>query len=217
MSGVSTADPPAIDREPYERVDAWVETAFEGPYVTVEAHNAVYENPEFRSRVRPVMPDHIDQSPRALFTTGLSVSRPPPGGKTTDRLLGVAAKYARREFRSSLAEDGLEAVEDAGSRDLRLRGRQTAKAFGYDAAYPLAAPAAGADTGATATLDVRVWAAIWATADSFAMAGGIYPLESVSNAIARGHEEGTAAGVDIEPQPSGDRREVFDAVRAAAE
>ncbi|MEF8886861.1 MAG: hypothetical protein V5A30_03570 [Haloarculaceae archaeon] len=211
---MSIADPPVIDREPYERAEAGVETAFDGPYVTVEAHNAVYENPEFRSWVRPVMPDHIDQSPRALFTTGLSFSRPPPGGKTTDRLLGIAARYARREFRSSLTEDGLEAVEDAGSRDLRLRGRRTAKAFGYDADYPLA-PGAVGEPGAT--LDVRVWAAIWATADSFAMAGGVYPLESLSDAVGRDGGAGTDSGVSIEPRPSGDRREVFDAVRAAAE
>lgn len=211
---MSTADPPVIDRDPYERAEAWVETAFDGPYVTVEAHNAVYENPEFRSRARPVMPDHIDQSPRALFTTGLSFSRPPPGGKTTDRLLGIAARYARREFRSSLADDGLKAVEDAGSRDLRLRGRRTAKAFGYDAEYPLD-PGVVGERGTA--LDVRVWAAIWATADSFAMAGGLYPLESLSDAVARDGGVGPDAEVSIEPRPSGDRREVFDAVRAAAE
>jgi hypothetical protein len=209
---VSHPDPPAIDREPYERVDAWVETAFEAPYITVEAHNAVYEDPDFLARTAPLSPDRIDQSPRALFTTGLAFSRPPPGDKTTDRLLQIAAKYARREFRKSLAEDGLESVTDAGARDLRLRGRRTAKAFGYDADYPLARDAVG---GADAAVDVRVWAAIWPTEDSFAMGGGIYPLESLSDAVRRVGAD--APEVTVEARPSGDRREVFDAIRAAAE
>jgi hypothetical protein len=199
------ADPPTVDREPYEQTEAWVEEAFSAPYLTVEAHNAVYEDPDFLAEARPLMPAGVEQSPRAVFTTGLAFSRPPPGQKTTDRLLGIAATYASREFERSLGEDGLLGVTRTGTQELRLRGRRTAKAFGYDAGYPLA-EGVGGDGTEERTLDVRVWAAIWATDDSFAMAGGIYPLADLAT-----------DGVTVEARPGSDRRRVFDAIRVAAE
>ena len=199
-ASVPSADPPTIDRDPYERVDTWTETVFSAPYVTVRAHNAVYEDPEFRERVAPAVPAGLDKTPRARFTTGLSFNRPPPGDRTPKRVLPIAGKYARREFRKSLAEDGLRNVREVGSQDLRLPGRRTAKAFGFDGAYPLA------ESGGGGTLPVRVWAAIWPTADSFAMAGGVYPLESLS--LPKG---------EVEATPGGERREVFAAVRSAAD
>jgi len=204
---------PTIETGPWERVEEWTETAFENRFVTVEALNAVYERPAFRERVQPVMPAGVDQSPRAVFTTGLSFSRPPPGDKTTDRLLGIAAKYASREFETSLAEDGLRDVQRTGSQDLRLRGRRTAKAFQFDAGYPLAADAIGAP-GTDPTLAVRVWAAIWPTPESFAMGGGIYPLEDLTTAVDR--VDGQTA-LSITAQPGGDRREVLDRIRDAAQ
>ncbi len=204
---------PTIETEPWERVEEWTETAFENRFVTVEALNAVYERPAFRERVQPLMPTSVDQSPRAVFTTGLSFSRPPPGDKTTDRLLGIAAKYASREFESSLAEDGLRDVQRTGSQDLRLRGRRTAKAFQFDAGYPLNAGAIDA-SGATPALAVRVWAAIWATEGSFAMGGGIYPLEDLATAVDR--VDGRTA-LSLTAQPGGDRREVLDRIREAAQ
>lgn len=204
---------PTIDTEPWERIEEWTETAFENRFVTVEALNAVYERPAFRERVQPLISAGVDQSPRAVFTTGLSFSRPPPGDKTTDRLLGIAAKYASREFESSLAEDGLRDVGRTGLQDLRLRGRRTAKAFQFDAGYPLDAGAVDAP-GTTPVLAVRVWAAIWPTSESFAMGGGIYPLEDLATAV--GRVDGQSA-VSITAQPGGDRREVLDRIREAAE
>lgn len=204
---------PHIETEPWERVQQWSETAFDAPFVTVEAVNAVYERPEFRAEFRPLMPDHIDQSPRAVFTTGLSFSRPPPGDRTMEAILGIAAKYASREFEASLAEDGLVDVERTGSKDLRLRGQRTAKAFQFDAGYPLAGDALGV-SGAGPELSIRVWAALWATADSFAMAGGIYPLEDLATAVDRA---GGETDVTCAARPGGDRRTVLDCIREAAQ
>ena len=205
--------PPRIETEPWELVAEWTETAFDAPFVTVESHNAVYERPAFREELADLIPERIDQSPRAVFTTGLSLEPAIPGNETPERLLGPAAKYASREFRKSLGEDGLESVERTGSKDLRLRGRRTAKAFQYDAGYPLDGDALGAP-GAEPTLSVRVWAALWATGDSFAMGGGIYPLEDLAAAVERagGHTD-----LVVEAMPGGDRREVFDRIREAAE
>ncbi len=204
--------PPAVTTAPWEKVDEWSETAFENRFVTVKSVNAVFEDPEFLERFRPLVPDAVGQSPRAVFTTGLSFSRPPPGDKTTERLLGIAAKYASREFGRSLAEDGLVDVERTGAKDLRLRGRRTAKAFQFDAGYPLDSDTLGAPD-AEPILSIRVWAAIWATEESFAMAGGIYPLEDLKTAVAR---TGGRTAITVEATPGGDRRDVLDRIREAA-
>jgi len=50
---------------------------------------------------------------------------------------------------------------------------------------------------------------------AFDMAGGIYPLEDLSAVVAR--RGGRDPGVDVQAQPGGDRREVFDRIREAAE
>ncbi|MFB6250175.1 MAG: hypothetical protein ABEI27_00560 [Halobellus sp.] len=205
-------DPPAIDADPWTQTEAWTETAFQNRFVTVEATNVVYEDPEFLHAVEALVPADIDQTPRAMFTTGLSFDPPLPGDKTPERLLPVAAKYASREFERSLAEDGLQNVRQADSQELRLRSRRTASAFQYDASYPLDGDAVGAPD-ATPTLAVRVWAAIWPTADSFEMAGGIYPLENLATALER---VGGTTDVTIEARPGGDRRTVLNRIRDAA-
>jgi hypothetical protein len=205
--------PPAVTTAPWEKVDEWAETAFENRFVTVKSVNAVYEDPKFLSTVRPLMPSGVDQTPRAVFTTALTFDPPPPGNRTMAKLLALAAKYASREFRQSLGEDGLRNVEQTGTKDLRLRGQRTAKAFQYDASYPLDGAALGVPE-ADPVLSIRVWAAIWPRGDSFEMGGGIYPLEDLSTAVARA---GGETDVTIEARPGGDRREVFDRIREAAE
>ena len=206
-------EPPAVTTAPWERIEEWSETAFENRFVTVKSTNAVYEDPEFLGMVEPLMVPDVDQSPRAVFTTGLAFDPPPPGDRTMERLLAIAAKYASREFEKSLGEDGLRNVERTGSQDLRLRGGRTAKAFQYDAGYPLDADAVGAP-GTDPVLSIRVWAAIWPRGDSFEMGGGIYPLEDLQTAVDR---VGGKTDVTIEARPGGDRREVLDRIREAAE
>ena len=206
-------EPPAVTTAPWERVAEWSETAFENRFVTVKSTNAVYEDPEFLEQFRPLMPADIDQSPRAVFTTGLTFDPPPPGDRTMERLLTIAAKYASREFQTSLGDDGLRNVERTGSKDLRLRGRRTAKAFQYDAEYPIDAEAVGAP-GTDPVLSIRVWAAIWPRDDSFEMGGGIYPLENLQAAVE--HVDGNV-DITVDAQPGGDRREVLDRIREAAE
>ncbi len=207
------SSPPHIETEPWERVEEWTEVAFDARVVTVEAHNAVYERPTFRERVADLIPAEIDQSMRAVFTTGLTLDPPIPGNETPETILSVAAPYARREFRKSLGEDGLRSVEHTGSQELRLRGRRTAKAFQYDAGFPL--DPAPLDASREPQLAIRVWAAIWPTADAFAMAGGIYPLEDLTAVVER--TGGADPGLAVEARPGGDRREVFDRIREAAE
>jgi len=193
-------EPPALDREGYERVERWTETAFSAPFVTVEAHIALYEAPAFRERVGPAMPAGIDRSPRSMFATGLSFGQPPPGGKTTAALLDVAARFARREFRSDLADDGLLDVTDAARRDLRVPGGREAKLFAFDADYPLA------DAVEADRLPVRVWAAIWPVPGSYEMAGAVLPTASLA----------LPGGGRLDADPDGERRAVVEAVRAAA-
>ena len=205
--------PPAVTTAPWEKVEEWSETAFENRFVTVKSVNAVYEDPAFLERFRPLMTANIDQTPRAVFTTGLRFDPPPPGDRTMAKLLSIAARYASREFEKSLGEDGLVDVERTGSQDLRLRGRRTAKAFQYDADYPLDGDALGVPD-ADPVMSVRVWAALWPRGDSFEMGGGIYPLENLEDAVSRA---GGETDVSVIAQPGGDRREVLDRIREAAE
>jgi hypothetical protein len=209
----AVTQPPHVDTAPWEKVQEWTDTAFSSPIVTVEAVNAVYEDPDFLDQFRPLFADGIEQTPRAVFTTGLSFSRDLPGEETPKKVLGIAAKYASREFKKSLAEDGLVNVRQTGSQDLRLRGRRTAKAFQYDANYPISGAAVGVPD-ANPELKIRVWAALWPTRTSFEMAGGIYPLEDLAEAVARA---GGETDVTVEAQPGGDRRLVLDRIREAAE
>lgn len=205
-------EPPRIDSEPWEEVQRWSETVFDSRIVTVEAENAVYEDPAFLERFRPLFAEDIGQTPRATFTTGLCFSRSPPGNRTTESVLGIAATYASREFEKSLTADGLIDVERTGSKELQLRGRRQANAFQFDADYPLSGEAVGvADT--EPTLQVRVWTGIWATTDSFAMAGGIYPLEDLADAVSRA---GGETDIEVGSRPAGDRRGVLGRIRDAA-
>lgn len=208
------SEPPRVTSDPWEKVDEWSETALDVPFITVEATNAVYEDPEFLEAFRPLMRAQLDQTPRAVFTTGLSLDPDPPGDRTPAAVLDIAGRYASREFETSLREDGLAAVEQTGSKELRLSGRRTAKAFQYDADYPLDADALGTPR-ADPTLRVRVWAAIWPTQSSFGMGGGIYPLEGLAAVVDRVGAD--SPDVTVEARPGGDRRVVFDCLREAAE
>jgi len=199
---------PRIDTDPWERTREWTEVAFESPVVTVTSATAVYESPAEAERIEPYAPADIDESPRSVFTTGLGFDPPPPVDKTPGALLDIAARYAAREFEKSLGEDGLEDVDRTGTQEMRLRGRSTARAFQYDAGYPLSV---GGTT--RTTLDVRVWAALWPTEDAFAMAGGIYPLEDLETALARA---GVTAETSLRARPAADRREIFERIREAA-
>jgi hypothetical protein len=205
------SSPPGVETGPWERVEEWSEVVLDVHFLTVEAHNAVYERPAFRERVEDLLPAGVGQSMRAVFTTGLSLDPSLPGGEPPEAVLGVAARYARREFRTSLAGDGLLGIEHTGSQETRLAGRRTARAFQYDAGYPLAVGASEEPR-----LAVRVWAAIWPTTDSFAMAGGLYPLEDLATALDRAGVD-TKPGVALDARPGGDRREVFDRIREAAD
>jgi hypothetical protein len=58
--------PPAVTTVPWEKVDEWSEVAFENRFVTVKSVNAVYEDPAFLERFRPLMAADINQLPRAV-------------------------------------------------------------------------------------------------------------------------------------------------------
>lgn len=203
-------DAPRIETPPWERRREWTEVAFDSRIVTVRAATALYEQESVFERIEPFVPAHIDESPRGIFTTGLAFDPPPPVDKTPAALLDVAAKYAGREFQRSLTEDGLENVERTGTQELRLAGRRTATAFQFDAEYPL-----DAGGGRRAALDVRVWAALWPTEESFEMAGGIYPLGDLRDALERAGAS-TQNDVSLQARPAADRQEVLDRIREAA-
>ncbi|WP_436935357.1 hypothetical protein [Halovenus marina] len=187
---------PQIASDSWVKTGEWVETVFESPFVTVTANTAVYSRTDLRAEVEALVPEGTDYAPHGLFTTGLEFAPPPPPGIPTKRLFRMAGNYASREFEASLSADGLANVEQTDSRDLRLSGSLTGKAYRYDAAYPVAGDVSD-------SLPVRVWMILWPTEASFAMGGGIYPLDTAPNGL--------------RAEPAADRRELFDRIRDVAQ
>lgn len=203
--------------------DAWTlsltqqETALELPFFTIEAANAVFDHESAAAATDHAVAD-IGVAPRAAFASTLTFSRSLPalGVDPADRrVFGFARRYARREFADSVREDGLTDVERTGDRPLERVDGPDGRAFRYEAAYPFAADALLTESASGRLLvATTVWAAIWPTENSYAMAGGIYPTEDFPAAVDRQVPGGTlATNVRLNPDPDRDRERLFDLLR----
>lgn len=190
------------------------ETALELPFFSIEAVNAVYGHVATRPFVEYAAPD-IGVAPRALFTSQLSFSRSLPDlgvDPASPRVFGVGKRYARREFANSVREDGLTDVARTDGRPLERAAGPDGYAFHYEAAYPFDADAALVESASGRLLvATTVWAGIWPTENSYAMAGGIYPTETLATAVDRQAPGGTLAPeTDLDPDPERDRERLFE-------
>ncbi|MFB6112020.1 MAG: hypothetical protein ABEJ35_05730 [Halobacteriaceae archaeon] len=187
------------------------ETAVDLPVVTVRVRSRVYEPPNVAG-FGEEWGDGVEISPRAVFRADLEFEPPPP--RAPRGLLGIAARYARREFRRSLREDGLQAVRDRARRRLTAEDGTSLAAFKYTATYPLDGYALTGTAG-DMSLPVAVWAGIWPTTDSFAMGGGVYPVETVPSVV-------ESAGlrlkrpIELPVDPESDRRVTLRTLRHLA-
>lgn len=186
------------------------EVALDVPVVTVRVRSRAFEPPAVAGFAE-THGDGVTIAPRAVFTADLDFDPPPPRAPTA--LLGIAARYARREFRGSLREDGLLGVRDAGERTLR-HDRGEARAFRYEADYPLDGRTLTGQPGRL-RLPVAVWAAIWPTAGSFAMGGGVYPLETVPR-VAEAADRTLTGPVTLAVDPETHERETIETLRGLA-
>jgi hypothetical protein len=208
----------------YRDANDWVlveetrEQALELPFFAITAFNAVYGDAAILDTADYTATD-VHVPVRAVFTSGLTFDPPlswfgvDPGSK---RVYPIGRRYARREFATSIREDGLADVARVGSRTFQRPDGPTAYAWRYETGYPLD-PEALLEENASGTILVAadVWAGIWPTRDDYAMAGGIYPTETFADAVARQAPGGTlAVDVDLDVDPARDEERVFDAMQA---
>ena len=157
------------------------------PAFTVRSHSRLYEHVETAEALRAVSDADLDTPPRAVFTTALEfdpsfadIGVDPDAGP----VFAVARRQARNQFARSVREDGLVSVERTDARWLDRDDDSRARAFRYDVAFPLSPEAVDGDPFRP-TLRGVLWAAIWPTDRAYAMAGGIFPAESLDEALAR--------------------------------
>lgn len=176
------------------------------PVFSVRSHSRLYEHIPTAERLAAVSGADLDMPPRAAFTTRL-VFEPSFADLGVDpgrpAVFGVARRRARSEFARSVEEDGLVTVEHTDARWLDRADGREARAFRYDVTFPLD-PAAIDGGPATPTLRGVLWAAVWPTDRAYAMAGGIYPAESLSTALDR---QGAALAPDVAVTVDVDRPE----------
>jgi hypothetical protein len=155
--------------------------------------------------------------PRAVFTTALEFD-PSFADLGVDPASGpvfsVARRRARTEFAESVQEDGIVSAERTDARWLDREDGTEARAFRYAVEFPL--DAAALDGGPRQpTLRGVLWAAIWPTTAAYAMAGGIYPAETLSAALDRQGATVDRADVGVTVDRGAHRRALARAIQTA--
>ncbi|WP_435333791.1 hypothetical protein [Haloarchaeobius sp. TZWWS8] len=217
----------------WELVETGVERALTLPFFSIRAHNAIYEDTASAAAFEEIAAPAVEVGGRSFFATNLEF-RPSLStfGVDPASVFGVARSHAKREFEESLAEDGLTDLSLVESREFDRPGTETATVFGYEAAFPLSSevvenpaefehlthvenPAQAADEQVDElALESELWMALWPTDGAYAMAGGMYPVEEVDEAVQRQAPAATlATEVRVDPNEERDRERVFEAMR----
>ncbi|MHB9288441.1 hypothetical protein ACKVMT_15530 [Halobacteriales archaeon Cl-PHB] len=207
-------DAPSLSTSAFERVDSRTDRTMVLPFLTVRTDTALYEDPDFRERVAPLLREGEDRSPRSAFTTHLSFLPRIPGGKMPSAVVDIAARHASREFADSLEADGLVDVERVGEETLSVEHGRPIRLFEYRAGFPLSGEELLGESGKP-LLRVGVLAAIWPAGSTFEMAGGIFPLEALS-AVADRAGAPLVTDCRIDPTPDADRDRIRSFVRRTA-
>jgi hypothetical protein len=212
-----------LDAHDWRHVRDHTETALSLPFFTITAYNTIYEHTPTSDAFSMVGDRDVEISGRSAFTSALEFSTPlGEFGVKPASVFGIACDYAKKEFADSVREDGLVSVTRFADRELArsTAGNTTAhsaRAFGYDVEYPLRNAVIVEDvTGGQFTVEGELWAAIWPTDTAYAMAGGMFPTESVADAIARQAPAATLdTDVDLDVDTDRDRDRILDAVARA--
>jgi hypothetical protein len=212
-----------LDAYDWRHVRDHTETALSLPFFTITAYNTIYEHAPSSDAFAAAGDPAVEISGRSAFTSALEFSTPlGEFGVKPASVFGIACDYAKKEFADSVREDGLVNVTRFADREVTRTAAGSApddpaRAFGYDVEYPLRNDVIAEDvTSGQFTIEGELWAGIWPTDTAYAMAGGMFPTESVADAIAR---QAPAATVDVDPDldvdPDRDRDRVLDAVARA--
>lgn len=166
------------------------------PFFSIRSHNAVYETSE-AAALHDLVAIDGETGPRSVFATTLEF-RPSLADLGVDpaSVFGPARRHARKEFADSIRENGLIGIDHTDSRWLERDDGTRARAFRYEVETPLDRRVVFGDRAGEVSepfvLEGRMWAAIWPTEGAYAMAGGIYPVETLAEAADR-----QAAGVPV--------------------
>lgn len=212
-----------LDEYDWRPVRDHTETALELPFFTITAYNTIYEHAPSSAAFDAVGDPGVDVSGRSAFTSALEFSTPlSKFGFSPASVFGIACDHAKTEFADSVREDGLVNVTRFADRELARRAPGSdpgtpARAFGYDVEYPLVDDVIAEDvTSGQFTVAGELWAGIWPTENAYAMAGGMFPTETIPDAIARQAPAATVAtDADLDVDPDRDRDRVLDAVERA--
>ncbi|WP_255168670.1 hypothetical protein [Natrononativus amylolyticus] len=169
---------------------------------TVRAETTLYEHVPSADSLEAVQPPEIDVPLRSLFAIELSFSPSLSAvGISPDAGIDLAAPKAKSQFVATLEDEGLDVGEQKRVGRLSREDGTEGRWYVLETAYPVAAGAA--DEGERPTVAAETHVAVWPTAESFAVAGGVLPLEAPP-ALESGLE------VDVER----DQQRLLDVVRA---
>lgn len=197
------------------------ETALELPFFTITAFNAVFEHAPSAPIYDDIGDPDVDVSGRSAFTSALQFSTPLGSfGVRPRSVFSIACEHAKTAFADSVREDGLVNVSRLADRELdRIADDAPVRAFGYRVQYPLRDTVVEESVSAGQfTLAGELWAGIWPTDTAYAMAGGMFPTETVREAVSRQAPDATPAtgarqDASIEVAVADDRETVLDAIR----
>lgn len=140
---------------------------------------------------------------RFFFATGLSFRPPLAPGIGPASMRPTVVSEARKAFVSDLQARGFDDVDRGRSQRFRTANRDRARVQKVTASYPFES-----DEPVEA-LDIEGWIAVWATGESFRIAGGAYPIRGLDDLLAE-------SNADERPStdPTAYRNELLDLIRA---
>jgi hypothetical protein len=188
------------------------------PFFSISSHSRLYEHADSAEEMGAVTGVRFGMPPRAAFTAALEFDPPLPSfGVEPESVFGIARRRARKEFPKSLSEDGLVDVERTDARWLERTDGTRTRAFRYEVGFPLDPEAIfGAAAPTAFDLGCVMWGGIWPTEEAYAMAGGVYPSETLPEAIDR-QTPGSdpVRGLAVEVDPVAHRKALARVIRTA--
>lgn len=143
---------------------------------SVTAETTVYEHAPTASAL-----EGLDVGPaiplRSVLTVDLSFSPPLESiGIGPESALGMAAPKAIEQFRDVVASEGIEIGDERESTGFERADGTAGRRAIFAVEYPTGTPES--DGGDGTTVDAELHVAVWPTESSYAMAGGLVPLEA---------------------------------------
>ena len=176
---------------------------------SITAETTVYEPLEGSDELDAVGASDIPA--RSLFVVDISVT---PSlstlGMSPESVFEKAAPKAKSQFVDTLEDEGLVVEGTRESHEFEATNGSAGTWFVFDVAYPVDSAAADG----TDEIDAEAHAAVWPTETSYAVAGGVLPLEGVDG---DGAETAATNGGELDDpfdvDPDRDRETIAELIR----